>query len=128
MCEVGVYRGGSLEMWQALFPDGVIVGVDNERDALVPNVPGAHVIRSAQDAPSLPYALHPHGPFDLIVDDASHVGELSRATWVLLWPLVKPGGYYVLEDWQVAFWQGWNDSMLKAAESFLRELAQPDVS
>ncbi len=35
----------------------------------------------------------------MIVDDASHIGRLTAATYALLWPLVKPGGYYVVEDW-----------------------------
>jgi hypothetical protein len=126
VCEVGVYRGGSLEMWQALFPKGVVVGVDDETDSVLPYVQDVVVMRAAQDDPALPSKLKPFAPFDLIVDDASHQGALSRRTWELLWPLVAPGGYYVMEDWQVAFWGGaWDESMLRTAESFLRELHSP---
>lgn len=123
--ELGVYKGGSLDMWQALFPSGVVVGVDNERDAAAPHVPGTHFIRAAQDDPALPDKLKPFAPFDLIVDDASHLGDKTRRSWEILWPLVRPGGYYVVEDWQVAFWPGWGESMLRTVESFLRQLADP---
>jgi hypothetical protein len=74
------------------------------------------------------------GPFGLIVDDASHDGNLTVRSFGLLWPLVQPGGYYVIEDWTVALrddphWgpqANWGDSMLRAAESFLPLLAFRD--
>ena len=41
---------------------------------------------------------HPELAFDIIVDDASHWNEQQPATLRQLFPLVKPGGYYVIED------------------------------
>lgn len=77
----------------------------------------------------LPVRLLSHAPdgFDLIVDDASHDGVLTRRTWELLWPLVRPGGFYVIEDWFVGLggpWLRYGDSMLRTAESFLPLLDQ----
>jgi hypothetical protein len=68
------------------------------------------------------------------VDDASHQGEHTRSSFDLLWPLVQPGGYYVIEDWTVALrddphWgrqADWGDGMLRTAESFLPMLAWRD--
>ena len=123
VCEVGVANGRSLEMWQTLFPQGVVVGVDNDPDCEWPK--GTVKIVASQTDAALPKLLGQ--TFDLIVEDASHRGELSRRTWELLWPLVVPGGYYVMEDWQVAFWgPPWDQSMLRTAESFLQELSKPD--
>lgn len=120
VCEVGVLDGESLSMWQALFPEGLIVGVDRNPNARWPA--GTVRVVAAQDEPALPEAVAAYGPFDLIVDDASHDGALTRRTWELLWPLVAPGRYYVIEDWQVAFWQGRDESMLRMAESLLPSL------
>lgn len=39
-------------------------------------------------------------PLDLIVDDASHLYAPSRATFEVLFPLLRPGGLYFLEDWK----------------------------
>jgi SAM-dependent methyltransferase len=39
---------------------------------------------------------------DLVIDDASHALAESRATFNALFPLVRPGGIYVLEDWGLA--------------------------
>ena len=48
----------------------------------------------------------------LIVDDASHIGHLTAATFASLWPLVAPGGDYVVEDgdsWVFPEWPRWQD-------------------
>jgi hypothetical protein len=84
VCEVGVWGGGSLHMWQALFPDGLVAGVDANPDCRWPD--GTHRIVAAQDDPALPVLLAQHAPaWDLIVEDASHDGALSAATFRLLW-------------------------------------------
>jgi 8-demethyl-8-alpha-L-rhamnosyltetracenomycin-C 2'-O-methyltransferase/8-demethyl-8-(2-methoxy-alpha-L-rhamnosyl)tetracenomycin-C 3'-O-methyltransferase len=126
VCEVGVQHGESLQLWQALFPAGLIVGVDEDADAVWP----AETVRvvACQDDETLPAQLRGFAPeYDLIVDDASHVGELSGRTWRLLWPLVAPGGWYVLEDWQVGFdsWPGFDRSMFEFAQAFLTQLEYP---
>lgn len=41
-------------------------------------------------------------PLDLVVDDASHLLEESRATFNALFPRLREGGEYVLEDWSWA--------------------------
>jgi hypothetical protein len=129
VCEIGVEGGASLKMWQALFPAGLVAGVDIRPGATWPE--GTVKVVSGQDAGDLPARLREVSPggFDLIVDDASHDGALTRRTWELLWPLVRPGGCYVIEDWDVALsggkWKSYGNSMLRTAESFLPLLDRP---
>lgn len=131
VCEVGVYRGGSLELWQRLFPQGLVVGVDKAASSYWP--PLTVRVVADQTNPRLPHILWDHSPggYDLIVDDASHDGEATRQTWELLWPLVRPGRWYVIEDWQVGF-PSWPDmhphypSMLTTAQWFLGQFDHPD--
>jgi len=127
--EIGVWRGGSLDLWRELFPDGKVVGVDNGSDhnrfgAVVP----ADTIMADQGDTRLPAIARGFSPdgFDIIIDDASHLGSLSRATFGLLWPLVVPGGWYVLEDWGVGvpgndpyYGHYEDDSMLRLAQEFV---------
>lgn len=102
VCEVGVWHGGSLAMWRELFPFGVVVGVDIDPGMTWP--PDTVRIVMPQDDPGLRGAVSVHAPdgYDLVVDDASHIGSLTEATFCSLWPLVKPGRYYVVEDWTSA--------------------------
>lgn len=138
VCELGVENGESLRMWQSLFPQGLVVGVDISDAAYWPT--GTVKIVSAQDDPALQAKLGSNGlgPFNLIVDDASHNGIATRKSFELLWPLVAPGGFYVIEDWMVALrdaerpgetWgrsENWGTSMLRTAEGLLPLLAYPD--
>lgn len=41
-------------------------------------------------------------PIDLVVDDASHIYTPSRATFEALFPMIQPGGRYILEDWRAS--------------------------
>ena len=38
-------------------------------------------------------------PVDLVIDDASHALDATRETFDILYPRVRPGGAYLLEDW-----------------------------
>lgn len=128
VCEIGVWHGGSLAAWKSLFPTGLVVGVDVDPSSTWPD--GTEQVIATQNDASLPQTLLDLSPsgFDLIVDDASHIGALSEATFRLLWPLVRDGGHYVLEDWMVGFptWQGFDDSMLRLAQDFLLYLDTAD--
>lgn len=99
VCEVGVLRGESLVMWQHFFPSGTIIGVDRDPVAIWPD--GTLKVVAEQDDPRLGEMVRAVAPdgCDLIIDDASHIGSLTLATFAQLWPLVKEGGCYVVEDW-----------------------------
>lgn len=132
VCELGVQGGGSLRMWMGLFPQGEIVGVDSHAGSVWPE--GAVRVVARHDDTQLPGILG--GKFNLIVDDGGHDGPTVTRSFGLLWPLVYPGGYYVVEDWQVSLraserhgetWgQRWGDGMLRAVEGFLPLLDYPD--
>jgi hypothetical protein len=126
VCEVGVDRGDGLDMFQALFPAGLVAGVDANEGCRWPS--GTIPVICGQDDPVLPSRLRLHAPaWDLIIDDASHAGQLTMATFRLLWPLVAPGGFYVVEDWMVGLphiWPEYGDSMLLAAQGLLTLLTR----
>lgn len=125
--EIGVAWGGSYQMWQAMFPESIVVGVD----ILLPSSVTGKLVQADQSQSDLAAKVSEHSSnYDLVVDDASHMGSQSEVTFKLLWPLVKPGGWYVLEDWTVGLesnpyyplYEG--DSMLRLAQSFT-SLIQP---
>ena len=39
-------------------------------------------------------------PLDLVIDDASHAYWPTRASFETLFPRIRPGGRYVIEDWE----------------------------
>jgi predicted O-methyltransferase YrrM len=38
-------------------------------------------------------------PLDLVVDDASHLLDATRTSFEVLFPRLRPGGVFVIEDW-----------------------------
>lgn len=126
VCEVGVQEGHGLDLFQALFPDGTIAGVDCDAGSRWPA--GTIPVICGQDDPALPGKLAGYAEqWDLFVDDASHDGHLTVATMRLLWPLLRPGGLYVVEDWMVGLpgeWPVYGDSMLITAQGLLTLLTR----
>jgi len=133
--ELGVRDGSSLQMWRALMPKAIVIGVDNSDQANT-TVHGTDFIKCDQSDPGLfekvrdVWRRHYDAdvaddfgdPFvDLLVDDASHDGQLSSLSFAHLWPLVKPGGLYVIEDWYVGGpeWPSYDRSMLDLAEQLV---------
>jgi hypothetical protein len=124
VCEVGVDHGYGLDMFQALFPAGLVAGVDGNGACRWPD--GTIRVVCMQDDPELAVLLGNYSlTWDLFVDDASHQGHLTVATLRLLWPLLAPGGFYVIEDWMVGLgWPGFDDSMLTAVQGLLASLTR----
>lgn len=105
--ELGMFEGGSLVLFDKLYRPEKLVGVDirDEIPALEEYRKDKDHIRTlhrlSQDDATLPDLLQAEFPdgIDLIVDDASHQYALTRAAFHLCFPLLKPGGLYVVEDW-----------------------------
>lgn len=96
--------GHSLYMWQRFFPRGLIYGLDIYAK---PGITGPR-IRTVQgdqnDAAFLRELAERCGPFDLVIDDGSHISEHVRTSFETLFPYVRPGGYYTIEDLQISYW------------------------
>jgi len=45
------------------------------------------------------------GSIDLIIDDASHLYEFTKASFEILFPYLTKGGIYIIEDWAWGHWQ-----------------------
>lgn len=113
LLEIGIHRGGSLLLWRDYFPQGLIAGVDLAIPEILKNQDRIHTFQGSQaDTAFLSVVaaeIAPQG-FDVIIDDASHVGSLTRAAfWHLFDNHLKPGGIYVIEDWGTGYWDDWPD-------------------
>ena len=92
--------GASLRAWQDFFPKGEIPGMDVQQDCLISEARIATHLCDSTDADSCRAWIdaHPDLAFDVIVDDGSHWDLHQLATLRNLFPLVRPGGFYVIED------------------------------
>ncbi len=102
--EIGVLYGASLKVWKDYFPKAKIVGADIN----------PVVKRFAQDritiemldqsnVEELTQLCIKHGPFDLVIEDGSHLWEHQITSLKTIFPFVKDGGIYIAEDLQTNY-------------------------
>lgn len=104
LLEIGVFNGSSLRMWREFFQNGRIIGVDNKPHALQHSGDRIQVVFGDQsDADCLQAIADEHGPFDVVVDDGSHVWSHQILTLQTLLPAVRSGGIYIIEDMHTSF-------------------------
>ena len=112
LLEIGVggyedpHQGGaSLRMWKKYFPFGKIVSLDiYDKSALQEN--RIKIYQGSQVDPDvLSRIVDENGSFDLIIDDGSHVNNHIITTFQYLFPKLKKGGIYVIEDIQTSYWK-----------------------
>jgi hypothetical protein len=97
------WGGASLRMWRDYFPRGEIHGVDIHEKWI--DEPRIRVHRGDQSDERFMADLgRQHGPFDVIVDDGSHMSAHIRASFAALFDdYLRPGGLYVIEDLVYAY-------------------------
>lgn len=106
--ELGIKSGGSLRLWRDYFKRGLIVGLDIEPVKI--DDPSGRIRTyqgEQQDTALLDRIARETAPtgFDIIIDDCSHIGVLTRVSfWHLFEHHLKPGGLYVIEDWGTGYW------------------------
>ena len=114
LLELGVKSGASMSIWRDYLPRATIVGLDiSEMPESFPDDQRVNFVQGSQDDPA---ALQrcvdvAGGQFDIVIDDASHIGRLSAASFAFLFLHgLKPGGYYAIEDICTAFLPEFPDS------------------
>ncbi len=129
LLEIGVHNGGSLLLWRDYFERGTIVGVDVNLPKQFKPAERIHLYEGSQADPEflsrVATATAPGG-FDIIIDDAAHIGRLTKkAFWHLFENHLKPGGLYVIEDWGTGYWDDWPDGKGLNLAAYRKATAAP---
>lgn len=114
MLEIGVYQGGSLAMWREfLHPESVIVGIDIDAACarFDSAASGVHVrIGDQSDTAFLSSLFAEFGPFDLIIDDGSHLcSHMIKTFGHAFLNGLTAQGIYIAEDTHANFWPEYRD-------------------
>lgn len=111
--EIGIYQGGSVVFWNlVLRPERHLVFDLYDRSVAVLHEFAKSAARHGRldlrfgldqsDERTVAAATRQTfggEPIDLIIDDASHSYQETRASFETLFPRLRPGGAYVIEDW-----------------------------
>lgn len=118
--EVGIHKGGSLLWAKDYFdnPKANIFGIDKElptgecKDILNNQV---SILMLEADQASFENLTrttllmlrgtlrNPEEGLDIIIDDGCHFARETETTFKALWPLLKSGGIYIIEDWAAPY-------------------------
>ena len=112
--EIGVLDGKSLLTWKEYFYRSNILGIDINPDCKKYEESRISIeIGSQDDNVFLLDVMRQYGPFDMILDDGSHMNEHVIYSFTHLWQSVKSGGVYVIEDVGTSYWDEWGGGYLK---------------
>jgi hypothetical protein len=115
--EIGVGRGGSLQMWKRYFgPHAQIIGIDIDPNCK--NVEEDQIairIGQQQDEQLLQSVIDDFGTPDIVLDDGSHVMSHILASFQFLYPLLPKSGVYMVEDLHTAYWSDYEGGLRKPA-------------
>ena len=111
LLEIGVggyedpYSGGeSIFLWKSYFPFARLFFLDIV-DKTHFSQGRVKVFQGSQnDADILQNVVREAGELDVIIDDGSHINQHQIETFEILFPFLKDGGIYVIEDTQTSYW------------------------
>jgi cephalosporin hydroxylase len=100
--EIGLNKGASVKLWLEYFTRATVYGVDiNEfkNEAGIENLERFIFLQGDQSDEIFwnnNFDLLPR--FHVVIDDGCHFSGPIHAAFKCLWPRVKSGGYYIVED------------------------------
>lgn len=105
--EFGVLHGGSLQMWKKYFGRKArIIGVDLEPRCKELEEKQIEIfIGDQSDRTFLRKLRESVGPIDIVIDDGGHTMKQQTTTFREMWPALKDGGVYLIEDLHTSYWK-----------------------
>jgi hypothetical protein len=100
--EIGVLNGESLKMWEEYYPNATICGIDIDPGCRKYESDNIKIRIGSQNDKEFLNSIKDE--FDLIIDDGSHEMPDVIFTYEELFPKVKSGGIYVVEDSCTSYW------------------------
>ena len=103
--EIGVSAGNSLKIWYDYFPKAKIFGFDISDCSRFNNGRVTCFQGDQSKREDLERAIRQIGkPLDIIIDDGGHHMNQQQISFGTLFPHVKPGGLYFIEDLHTSYW------------------------
>lgn len=115
--EIGMWDGGSAVFWHEILKPERLIGIDllqNRKGHAFEAYKTAHTTSffdhwevDQTDRSKLTSIIKSHlgdEELHLVFDDASHRYHQSLASFNIVFPYLKKGGYYIIEDWAWGHW------------------------
>jgi hypothetical protein len=124
--EIGVYKGGSLQMFNKYFGNKTtIYGIDIDENCMKFNGEDGQVrIGNQSDIKFLDSVLEEMKYLDIVLDDGSHKMSDIKNSFIYIFPQLRDGGIYMIEDLHTSYWDNYEGGFDNKNNfyNFLREL------
>ena len=104
--EIGIYQGASVKMWEEYLPNAELHFIDITFDKVeyFSNRSQYHLCNQ-ESSKELEHLIGKIGTgFDVILDDGGHTMKQQINSFMTLFPHVKSGGMYIVEDLHTSYW------------------------
>lgn len=114
--EIGVYGGGSMQMWKDYFgPDVRIIGIDiNPKCKEYEDDQIEIYIGSQEDREFLNQLKKEIGSVDILIDDGGHTMNQQIVTFEELYDWISEDGIYLCEDVHTSYWDAFGGGFQKS--------------
>ncbi len=102
-------------MWQGFFPRAETGGLISSTST--PSKTSAFTSSKGDRPTGSSWKTSPNsaGPFDIVVNNTSHIPSLTLRSFELLYPFLAPSGIYVIEDLSTSYWPMWGGRFRRRA-------------
>ena len=98
MLEIGIKEGASLRTFRDYFSKGRIIGLDINPETFLKEKGIKTYIGSQSSEKVINNIFNENPTINIVLDDGSHINELTLASFNLIFNKVSKGGYYIIED------------------------------
>ena len=118
--EIGVYQGGSLQMWKEYFgPKAKIYGIDiNPACKQFEDDQITIIIGDQENKDFLKELKHIIPKIDILLDDGGHTMKQQKKTFEVLFDHIEESGIYLCEDTHTSYWKNFGGGY-KNKDSFI---------
>lgn len=105
--EIGIYKGSGVKLWENYFKNAELhfIDITLDRAEYFSNRSHYHLADQADPAQLLKVIDETGGEFDIIIDDGGHTMIQQITSFATLFPFLKSGGIYIVEDLHTSYWK-----------------------
>jgi len=104
--EVGIYKGNSVKFWEKYFTkaDLNFIDITSENLEYTSERSKYFYLDQSNKLQLTDFIKESGSNFDIIIEDGGHTMEQQLVSFAMLFPTVKSGGLYIVEDLHTSYW------------------------
>lgn len=105
--EIGIFKGSSVKLWEDYFKQAELhfMDITLERVEYSAQRSKYHVANQENPQDLAKFIHETGGQFDVIIDDGGHTMLQQIVSFIYLFPQIKSGGMYIIEDLHTSYWE-----------------------